>query len=153
MPKTKDYNIRVATLEDVFELTLLAREAYEGLKDKDVYTFSSKKVGELVLNTVGKENYLVLVLMDGEELVGYFFSMIVDCFFALEKQTTCISWFIRPEHRGLRNALSLLKVYEKWGKDNGSVTSNMINVKMGSSKVYEKLGYTLSEETYVKRIK
>ena len=153
MPRTKDYSIRVGTLEDIFEMTLLAREAYEGLPDKKYYTFSSKKVGVLLQNTLEKDTFLILVLLRGEEIVGYFFGMVADCFFALEKQATSLSWFIRPEHRSIRNAFSLLKQYEEWAVSKGVVSINMVNLKTSSPKLFEKLGYEITETTLVKRVR
>ena len=151
MPKTKDYKVRIATCDDIFELTLLAREAYKGLPEKDHITFSSKKIGHLLETVMDSDKFLILSLVNGEEIVGYFFGVITDSFFAIETQATCLSLFIRPEHRGLRNALSLLKTYEEWGKKQGAVSVNIINIKMDSPKLYERLGYTMTEATFVKR--
>ncbi len=152
MPRTKDYNIREATEEDIFELTLLAREAFEDLPEKDHVKFNAKKVGTLVETVVGKDPFLVLVLEQDEEPVGYFFGMVVDYYFALESQAICLSWFIRPNHRSVRNALSLLKRYEEWGSGQEVVSVNMVNIKISSPKVFEKLGYQMTETTFVKRI-
>jgi len=152
MPKTKGYKTEVATLDDIFELTLLAREAYSGLPEKEHITFSSKKIGQLLEATIPNNTFLILALKDGDETVGYFFGMVSDYFFAIETQVSCLSWFIRPEHRSVRNALSMLKMYEEWGKGQGVSSINMINIKMDSPRLYEKLGYKMTETTFVKRV-
>ena len=64
----------------------------------------------------------------------------------------CLSWFIRPENRSIRNAFSLLKTYEKWAKDSGAVVINMIDIKDRTGRVFEKLGYTKNETMYVKGV-
>ncbi len=152
MPRTKDYSIREATEEDIFEVTLLTREAYEDLPEKEHVKFNAKKVMDLAKHVIPTDSFLTLVLENDGEIVGYFFGMVAEYYFALESQAICLSWFIRPQHRSIRNALSLLKRYEKWGEEQGVVSVNMINIKMNSPKVYEKLGYTMTEATFVKRI-
>lgn len=154
MPKTKDCSIRKATLDDVFKLTVLAKEAYDDVINKEVYSFSSEKVENLFYNAIEKDNFLVLALCYKNEIVGYFLAIATDCFFAIELQATCLSWFVRPEHRAVKNAFSLLKKYEDWGREQMVVTINISNLKVGTSeKGFKKLGFTLAEEAYVKRMK
>ncbi len=153
MPKTEGYSVREATEDDVFDVVLLTREAYETVPEKDYVKFSSKKVIQLVSHAVPHDSFIVLVLENDGEIVGYFFGVIMECYFALESQATCLSWFIRPPHRSVRNAFSLLKQYEKWAIDQKVVSVNMIDIKENSSKVFEKLGYEKTEITFTKRIK
>lgn len=153
MPKTKACKIEVATLDDIFELTVLAREAYsEDIIDKESFKFSTKKIGMLLSHTIPSSEFLVLCLRDEKEIVGYFFAAISECFYSLETQTLCLSWFVRPEHRSIRNVFSLLNSYEKWAKESGAVVINMIDVKDRAFKVFEKLGYKISETVYVKGV-
>jgi hypothetical protein len=141
MPKTKDCSIRKATLDDVFKLTVLAKEAYDDVINKEVYSFSSEKVENLFYNAIEKDNFLVLALCYKNEIVGYFLAIATDCFFAIELQATCLSWFVRPEH-------------QDWGREQKVVTINISNLKVGTSeKGFKKLGFTLVEEAYVKRMK
>lgn len=152
MQRIQNYNERLATKDDLFELTILAKESYNTLDSKDTYTFNYKKVGALLENAVDDDRFLLVVLENDAELAGYFLGMIAESFFALEKQTACLSWFIRREHRSIRNARSLLRAFEKWGADNGSVTSNMTSIKKGQERAFNRLGYILAEEIYIKRI-
>jgi len=153
MPRTEDYSIREATEDDLFELTLLAREAFkEDIINKKVFTFDAKKLGTLVGSAIDNETFLTLVLEKENEIVGYFFGMVSPCYFARESQTVCLSWFIQPEHRSVKNALTLLKKYEEWSKSVGAVLINMVNVKMDSPRIFEKLGYTMTEITFVKEV-
>ncbi len=161
MPRTKDYSVEVADVDDIFELTILAKEAYgEDIIDKEHFRFNTKKVGNLFAYTIPSDQFLVLKLTEGEEIVGYFLATISECFFALETQTLCLSWFIRPEHRSVRNAFSLLKTYEKWGKDSGAVVINMIDIRDHhysggrriANTVFERLGYEMNETMYAKGV-
>jgi len=153
MPRTKAYEIEVAALDDVFELTILARASYdESVFDKENFKFNTKKVGALIDHTVQSPEFLFLRLSQEEEIVGYFFAAISECFFALEKQTMCLSWYIKPEHRGRDNSLTLLNAYEKWAKEGGAVAINMIDIRNKPNKTFEKLGYRVNETTYVKGV-
>ncbi|MHA2384300.1 MAG: hypothetical protein ACXACT_17130, partial [Candidatus Thorarchaeota archaeon] len=75
MPRTEDCSIRKATLDDVFKLTVLAKEAYDDVIDKEVYSFSSEKVENLFYNAIEKDNFLVLSLCYKNEIVGYFLAI------------------------------------------------------------------------------
>ena len=152
MPKTKHYSVREAVVEDQFEVVLLGREAYEDIINKDLYSYSPKKVAALVERMVESDDFLIIVLEDEYELVGYFFAMISPCFFSVETQALCLSWFIRPEHRGLKNAFSLLKTYEKWGKDKEAKVLNIGEIRHHSPKMWKKLGYKMDEIMYTKEV-
>lgn len=153
MPRTKDYKVEIGKLDDLFELVLLAREAFkEDIINKKAFTFDTKKVGELVESAIENESFIVLSLRNENDIVGYFFGMVSPCYFARELQTVCLSWFIQPEHRSVKNAFTLLKRYEEWSKEVGAVLINMVNVKVDSPKIFEKLGYTMTEITFVKEV-
>jgi len=151
MQRTKDYNLRLATQEDVLNIVIIAKEAYLEATDTEAYSFDPQKILSLAQNSIEKDDFLVLILEKDGEVVGYFFGMVTECFFAVERQSVNLSWFISKSHRSLKNALSILKVYEDWSKKSGAVVTNMVDIKLNSDKIFKRLGYTLTENTYVKR--
>ena len=152
MQRTKDYSLYLPTEDDVFEIVAISREAFaEDFIDKECYTFSSKRLLEIILHSVTDKNRYTVCLKDGDEIVGYFFGALIPCYFAAENQAICVSWFIRPEHRSVKNAFRLLKGFEKWGKEKGASVTNMTSVKHAHNAVYERLGYELTETTFTKR--
>jgi hypothetical protein len=151
--KTPDYNISLGEPEDALDFVIIAKEAFnEDIINKNCFTFNSSGLKDLLDAALVDQTFLILKLSKGNEIVGYFFGNVSQCFFAKETQTICLSWFIQPKHRSLRNAMGLLRTYEEWSKQSGASIINMVNVKMDSPKLFERLGYTMTENTFVKEI-
>ena len=63
---------------------------------------------------------------------------------------------MKPEHRGSKLAIKLLREFERWGKERGAshvVMSDLV-IEGGTpaGQLFEKLGYVLVERSHVKGV-
>ena len=67
---------------------------------------------------------------------------------------TELAWWVKPEYRGGRNGINLLKFIEELAKSQGVKYWCMISMQSSMpdkvNRMYEKMGYSLSEMTYLK---
>jgi len=67
-----------------------------------------------------------------------------------------LAWWIDPAHRGGRLGIALLMALEVAAKESGCAIWNMIYMESCMPKIiekmYQKMGYTLKETTYSKRL-
>ena len=65
-----------------------------------------------------------------------------------------LAWWVNPDHRGGRNAIGLLKAMESSARDMGVKYFSMMYMESSMPdsvrKLYEKMGYNVSETTYLK---
>jgi hypothetical protein len=152
MPKTKGYSIREATQDDFYNLLIFSKEFHGNSHLKDLLEFSPKKTGELLETAINREDFTVFLLENGKELVGGLICMAADSFFSEDRQSICLAWYIRKEHRSLKNAIGLVNGYEEWSKTKGVKLINIINVKLETPRAFEKLGYKMTEVTFSKEV-
>ncbi|MHA2084301.1 MAG: GNAT family N-acetyltransferase [Candidatus Thorarchaeota archaeon] len=156
MPRTEDYNIREAVEEDVIDLTILGKQFLKETKNDRFLGWNSTKAHNFFLDAANREDFGVFVLCNGNEIVGMFVCFATPCFFSDAVQAVEIVWYVDPEHRGSKEALKLLDVYEEWARKHGAVCANLMNVDIlkGAkvAKLYGRKGYTLTENTFVKEL-
>lgn len=70
-----------------------------------------------------------------------------DLFVATE-----IAWWIEPEHRKSGKGKELLGAFEYWAAANGCAAVTMVALGDSVAKVYEKAGYKLRENVYMKEL-
>lgn len=90
----------------------------------------------------------IAIVKDGGILLGIVGQSLVGPF----KQCMEIAWWVDPEKRG--GSLKMLSIYEEWAKEKGA---KLIEVKSmykfpETEKIYEKLGYSPLEKSWLKVI-
>jgi GNAT superfamily N-acetyltransferase len=63
-----------------------------------------------------------------------------------------LSWWVDEEYRNTGLGKELLKAFEDWAKENNCKFMTMVSLDDHAGHLYEKLGYTLAERTYMKVI-
>ena len=152
MPRTKDYSIREATEENFLELVVFAKEFYLNSHIRDVHTFSPKRTGESIENALTREDFGDFVLEYEEEIVGVLFSYCSPSFFSNDTQALCLAWYIRKEHRSLKNATGLVSIYEGWAKRQGACLMSIVNVNPNTPRAFERFGYKMNETIFSKEV-
>lgn len=154
MPKTNDYKIRVADLTDTTDIIVLGKEFYKEFYS-DVLNWNSKLAAQNLEAAIEEDPFLVLVIEKENEIVGMLVAMVSQCFFSYDVQASELAWYIEKNHRKTRQAIKLLDLYEDWAKGRGAKLANMMNIE-GTPKaivnLYERRGYKLKENTFIKEL-
>lgn len=153
MPETRDFSLRRANQEDIYELMSFSQEFYNNSHLAKYFKFNHRKTGALIEEAIDREDFLVLVMEEGEEIIGGLMAFVSPCFFSDGKQTVCLAWYLKPKHRGLKKSLALVKEYENWAEEQEATLINLINVNMSAPKAFTKLGYEMNEVTFTKENK
>lgn len=113
--------------------SLVYTEGQIDLRCLILLTYGEKHVGFLIGELTTMERYNQDVLIASETL-----------------------WWIDPEHRGCGKAVEMIELFEDWAKYTGAqfitmtAQTNEYLEKIG--RLYNKLGYTKLEETYLKKV-
>ncbi len=151
--------IRTATPGDFSSLMKLVKEFKEESPYKDKFVSQEKyeERVEFFLNP-RPEEHIVFVLEIQGEVVGLIAGVVTigEHIFSEDKTAVELVWYVTPDHRSSSGSLRLIKAYEKWAKLVGctqSTMSNLVNPSMDRlTKIYNKLGYTLTEQTFTKEL-
>ena len=153
MPPTEGSKVREATHEDIFELLILA---YEFSKEGPDHfkPFEKDVVEERLTGAIANEDYLVLVLEINGEVQGGIVAVCTPPWMMSEVFAVELAWFVRKSARDGRGAIKLVKTYESWAKSKGVTKIGMSDLTkiQGLGKLYERLGYSRSETSYIKEI-
>jgi GNAT superfamily N-acetyltransferase len=156
MPRTKDYNIRTATEDDMMDLYILGKQFLKESGNLELLGWNGTKVQDSLFDAITREDFGVFVLCNGVEVVGMLVCFVTPCFFSDTKQAVEIAWYVDPDHRGSKKAHEMIDHYEEWARELGAVCVNMMNLEISKAdkvaKMYERRGYTLAENTFVKEI-
>lgn len=143
-------NIRLARYEDILDLSLLIRSFTSEAK----YGFSLdyNKIYDTLKNTMEDDDYLLLVVEDGDKLVGMFFAMLIEPLFSSDKVAAEVAWYISPDSRGSKQALKLIDWYLLWAEERGATKATIADIVELNDigKLYNRKGFVLSERSYVK---
>jgi len=155
MPKTKGYNIRQATKEDVIDLTILGKQFVKESQN-ELLGWNSTKVHYSLLDAIDRDDFAVLVLEHKTEVVGMFIGFIAPCFFSDSLQAAEIVWYIDPKHRGSRIAYEMIDLFEEWAGFREAVCTNLMNLNVLKgdkvAKLYGRMGYKMVENTFTKEL-
>ena len=143
--------IRKATNDDIFDLLVLARgfsrEApamHEWDRDKT----------EAMLKTCIENELTTIIVMEFEgEVVGGIVGVVQPLLMSNTVVASELAWFVDPNHRG-KGAIKLVKAFEGWAKEKGAEYVTMADIRgiADLSKLYERLGYELTEAAYSKKV-
>jgi len=155
MPRTKAYNVRLATENDIIDISILGKQFAKESGNARL-GWDHTKVFNSLANAITREEFLILVLEYDDEIVGMFIGFIAECFFSLKTQSCELSWYVTPDHRGTKAAFEMVDIYEQWARDGGATMANLINLDILNAdkvaKFYRRKGYTLAENTFVKEL-
>jgi GNAT superfamily N-acetyltransferase len=153
---TNRYDLKIAKaldFDNVKEMCLKfhAESIY---KDKEI---DDDKVETLVSEYIHltDDRIVILGLLEGQP-AGIIAGRILPLLFSEETVATETVWWVDPKHRGSRLGLQLVEAFEYWAKKvkkaNLLQMSGLANTPE-IDKLYQRLGYTLTEKVYLKEIK
>lgn len=146
-------DLRLATSEDLPALLLLVMEAQKETPFN--LPFSAERVLQ-VLNEL-LQNGIVICYIRNDQIAGLICGLTTYTPASLELIAAELLWYVHPDHRKSRGALKLMDAFEYWAWTKGcsAVTiGNIANTKMDATgKLYERKGYRLVEQSYMKNLK
>ena len=99
---------------------------------------------------------VILVATAGGEMVGMTVGVIGERFFNDERFVTDLTVYVKPEHRGGSAFLRMIRALEQWAAECGVADMAIgVSTEIHAERTvhaYEKLGYTLSGHTMVKKL-
>jgi len=153
MQQTEGSRIRQATEEDLFELLVLA---YEFIKEapEHMKPFDKSTMEERLTNLVASEEGVVLVLEIDGEIQGLLAAVCCAPWFTSKNFAVELGWYVRKAFRKGTGSIKLVKKYEEWAKSKGMTHAHMSDLTQlqGLGKLYERLGYSLIETSYIKEV-
>lgn len=155
MQRTKVYSIREASEEDIIDLTILGKQ-FAKESGNNFLGWNTEKVYNSLLDAIEREDFCVQVLCVDTEIVGMFIGFLAPCFFSNVVQAVEIVWYVDPDHRGSKEAYKMIDLYEEWAGFREAVCVNMMSLDILNgkkvAKMYERRGYRLAENTFVKEL-
>jgi len=148
--------LKLATMEDIPSLMPLCKEFQE--HHVPDFEIDVPKLSEMFAHYINNQpkTHMVLVLVDGDKVVGFLASHVGDHPFMKMKMACEMAWWVSPAYRG-RGSIKLLDAYEYWSSRVGADVAQLSTPPLGEhdklSKLYSKYGYTQQEQVYLKRLK
>lgn len=147
--------VRPATKDDFIEMIKLAV-----LMHSESPVYNKLPMNLLKLQTLGMasidrpDEYLLLVVIEEEKVIGMLGAVAVEEFFGPAITTCDLFLYVHPDHRGGLKALRLIKKYEKWAQSLDAIRINL-GVTTGifveeTGKLFEAAGFNQSGHQYTK---
>lgn len=139
-------DIRQATIQDGEVLIRLlcnfaAQSPYTNLVDY-------YRIGQLAGSFIMDDDKLALLCEDK----GMLLAMTMPFLWGTKKTATEMAWWVEPPFRKLGIGNSLISAFQDWAKQKGCAAITLTGLDDSVSKMYDKLGYKLCEQTYIKEI-
>jgi GNAT superfamily N-acetyltransferase len=150
--------IRFAVEQDIPTLVGWGEKFWEHtwFKQELDQEYCGQSVAFLLQGLMNDDHGFVLVVEDEEQQVRGFALIAVSPFvFNLNRKMAGeLAWYVDPEYRGHRAGLTLLKKAELVAQRRGCDYLSMIsmNHSMNVGPLYEKVGYSPAETTYIKEL-
>lgn len=149
------YHIREAKLEDIKEIIECGKHFFEYAKFNEKGLFlCEKSFGKEVELYISSSNGIILLLMDGNAVVGGICGAVVPWAFN-NSVKMCHEFFywVEPEHRGL-SSIRLYKKFEKQAIEEGAKFVHMItpNTELNIDGLYQRLGFKYHESGWIKEL-
>jgi GNAT superfamily N-acetyltransferase len=139
-------DIREATLADAetlikMLLNFASESPYTNLVD-------SYRVGQLAGSFILDADKLALICEDK----GMLLALTMPFLWGTKRTATEMAWWVEPEYRKSGLGTELIDFFNTWavGKGCSAITLTSLDGKM--NKLYDKLGFKLCEQTYIKEI-
>jgi GNAT superfamily N-acetyltransferase len=115
-------------------------------------TFNAEVLASLIDYTL--EHGIIYLGEVGGLPVGFIAGLVGPNAISGERMAEEFAWWVNEEHRGGRLAYYLLRSFEEWAGQNGSVCLKMVAPAGSAVGVfYERLGFTPLETAYIKRLR
>lgn len=147
--------IRHATEADVDSIVKMARQFIAFAPHASIAEFDD---GDLVAATRAcMDNGLVLVAEQEGAVVGMLFGVLTGVWFAPKTAWAVeLAWWVDPAARGGTAGIRLVTAFQDWAREQGAKLVAMSSLHLDHdtrvSSVLERMGFSPSEHTYIKRL-
>lgn len=119
------------------------------------FALDTKKLFDSFDEAIINPELLALVYQEENKIVGFLFAGIASPPFSSTRVAAEMAWFVLPEYRGTKNSFRLLHAFEYWGEKEKCdfLVLNDVHTLNDLGTLYTRMGYTLTEKTYVKEVK
>ena len=134
--------IRKANKEDLLGILVLAKEfSREAPK---THKWNIDKTTNFLLSAIENTNMEIFISEKDDEVTGAIVCMVTEMYMSNTVIASEIAWF----------SIKLLKAFEDWGRSKGADYLGMADIEDISNlrKLYNRLGYSVSETTYLKEV-
>ena len=145
--------LRQATVDDIPAIIALARPTFEAFVP---FGGSEEMVSHTLAGLAQFGGYVRVSEVDGQ--IGGFLAGLVATFkpWAADKCAVEVLFYVAPEHRKGRLAVTMLKDFIEWGRQKDcrlvAVTANAMAGGDRVGKLYERMGFAPVETAYLRRI-
>lgn len=147
--------IREAKLTDIDDLLDQAEQFHAESSYRHI-PINVDKLRSFYQTQVTLKTSLLLVAYKGDQLIGHFVGHIYDFYFSDERSAADLIFYVTPEKRGSRTAVSFVRRYLRWCKANNVLDASLsistdINAEK-TSRFYSKLGFPLAGHLHKKQM-
>lgn len=141
---------RKATIDDIVPLIPLMEDFIKESEYKDL-PIDVEAIYDTLYGFVHNDNAIVFLALLQENIIGVIVGTTSILPFNRLRQSSETIWYVKPEFRNTHTGLCLYTEFYQWALDLNSVvihTASPYGSKL--NKIYEKNGYNMFEELYIK---
>tara|TARA_R100001460_G_scaffold4206_2_gene12133 strand:+ start:10509 stop:10973 length:465 start_codon:yes stop_codon:yes gene_type:complete len=142
--------IRKANKDDILGILVLAKEF--SMEAPKTHKWDINKTTNFLLSALTNPNMEIFVSEKEGEVTGAIVCVVTEMYMSNTVIASDLAWFVRKDLRGSPSSIRLLKTFEEWGRSKGANYLGMADIEgiNNLSKLYSRLGYSVSETTYLK---
>lgn len=156
MLKTTTTEIRDPKEDDTLDLLFLCKRFYKKAGFEVSGKFDQKKALPLLEGVVNNDSYFKKVVISDDEIVGAVAFTAADNPFSNTRIGTEVFFWLEEGKTSAVTFLKILRLYEKWCKENNCITYKFGVIPSDNSEKLErtlgKLGFSKAETAYMKEI-
>ena len=162
-----EYTLTLGTLEDLPSILKLLQEFYLSSRYSSM-EYDLEIIEREIVNTISspKEENIVILSLYKNEPCGLIIGSVVPAPFSTQLIGVERAWWVSPEHRRSKSGIRLLQAFEDWCLRVGCqmiqmsllvplesiVEASEIGTSLRIEKLYQKMGYSLCEKSFIKVI-
>ena len=144
--------IRSATEDDILGILVLAKEF--SAEAPKTHKWNLQKTNDFLISAINNDNMIIFISEKDGEITGAIVCIVTEMYMSNTVIASDLAWFVSKNLRGTPTSIKLLKTFEQWGKSKGANYIGMADIEgIGNlSKLYSRLGYSVTETTYLKEV-
>ena len=151
-----DYKFRIAEISDLSETLRMCEAFFSVSKYASIYDKDRERIVQyLEWFLTAPKNVAIVILLEhipSGKTVGMLAMLSSMLPFKFEFMAYEQVWWVDPEHRKGKPAFEMLNLAEEWARQTGCSIVSLTALDDKVSKLYERKGYFLAEQAYLKRI-
>jgi len=147
--------IRKAEWRDLPGIATLIRMHYDSTGFPQELAFDADVVQSSLIGLLTDPNCILLVVADGESIVGTMGLVITPTFFTAAVGARELFLYIKPEYRGKSAGVGMIRMAEDWARSHGAHVIIIGNHPLSPPHVattYERHGYREAQTDFIKRL-